>query len=314
LSRFRPPGRQRLSESLLRRLRGVCRRNRRSTGLADQARAASPRRLIVMFRTVRPDASARGKCAASSPAGIRDVPPEESAAELYARYAIRPVFTQRPAAIWRGVNPLELLAGGVSASAIPPRPSSEVLAASAGRAAGSLRLAVQYRKTRARQDVRIRALVEGGGGSNGFCRTGKRQRLSVRTSSYRRLPPRSASFRRPPGGPPRRLMGIILSGGVQTVDDGRRGACISPAGTALRPPKMAYRPDAPEASHVGSRFCRNRSSARAGGSGCRRGRREAGSAGIYVGFERLSLFAIRRQDPAPAINRFESVRTRAPAD
>ena len=204
--------------------------------LADQARR-SPRRLIVMFRTVRPDASPaemRGFLARR----IRDVPPEESAAELYARYAIDR-FSLSDRGYLAGVNPLELwLVAYLQRH--PAATKSEVLAASAAERQEAYAWLFNTGNTR-QQDVRIRALVE----EEAFERV--LQDWKRQGYPFGHLVPSLATAIGSSGDRPEALatlMGIILSGGVRqwTTDVERvHFAAGTPYDT-----EMAYRPDAPE--------------------------------------------------------------------
>jgi len=196
----------------------ACRRTMRSNRLAAQARAPSPRRLIVMFPLGACPRPQSRRCAISWPTGIHDVPPDESAAELYARYAPDRFFARQSRLSGRRQS-ARALADRVSAKRIPNATRSQ------GRRGQPLRNGSRpydwlFQDRRYSQAGRFasRGLVEEQALRPAFCRTG-----SGRAMRSAGLVPSLASAIGSSGDRPdslATLMGIILKRGRKTADDG----------------------------------------------------------------------------------------------
>jgi len=206
--------------------------------LADKA-GRSPRRLIVMFRSVRPDDSL-GQMRDFLARRIRDVPQEDSAARLYARYAADR-FSLADQGYLAGVHPLELwLVGYLQAH--PGASRAEVVAASAAQrqqAYAWLFRSGDSRDTR-RQDVRIQSLVE----QQAF--DGLLQDWKQQGYPFNHLVPSFATAIGSSGDRPdalAALMGIILNGGVKLPTSDVERIDFA-AGTPYET-DMAWRPQAP---------------------------------------------------------------------
>jgi membrane peptidoglycan carboxypeptidase len=204
--------------------------------LAVQARR-SPRRLIVMFRSVLPDASV-AQMRNFLTHRIHDVPPDESAAELYARYA-PDRFSLGNRGYLAGVNPLELWLVAYLQTH-PGATRSAVIAASAAERQEAYDWLFRTGATR-KQDVRIKGLVE----EQAFDRV--LQDWKRQGYAFGRLVPSLASAIGSSGDRPdslATLMGIILNGGVRqpTTDLERvHFAAGTPYDTEL-----AFRPETPQ--------------------------------------------------------------------
>jgi membrane peptidoglycan carboxypeptidase len=175
--------------------------------LAAQAHR-SPRRLIVMFRSVRPDASVADMREFLT-RRIHDVPTEESAAELYARYGIDK-FSLGNRGYLAGVNPLELWLVGYLQTH-PSATRSEVVAASAAERQQAYDWLFRTGATH-KQDVRIKGLVE----EQAFDRL--LQDWKRQGYVFNHLVPSLATAIGSSGDRPdalATLMGIILNGGVR---------------------------------------------------------------------------------------------------
>jgi membrane peptidoglycan carboxypeptidase len=204
--------------------------------LAERAHR-SPRRLIVMFRTVRPDASV-AQMRAFLAHKIHDVPSEQSAAELYDRYGIDK-FSLGNRGYLAGVNPLELWL--VSYLQLHPDATrSQVIAASGKERQDSYDWLFNTGSAH-KQDIRLKGLVE----EQAFDRVledWKRQGYP-----FGHLVPSLASAIGSSGDRPdalAALMGIILNDGVkQSTTDLERVHFAS--GTPYDT-EMAYRPESPE--------------------------------------------------------------------
>jgi membrane peptidoglycan carboxypeptidase len=204
--------------------------------LAERARR-SPRRLIVMFRSVRPDASV-AQMRAFLAHWIHDVPSEQSAAELYARYGIDK-FSLGNRGYLAGVNPLELwLVAYLQVH--PAATRSQVIAASSKERQEAYDWLFNTGSTH-KQDVRLKGLVE----EQAFDRL--LQDWKRQGYPFAHLVPSLASAIGSSGDRPdalATLMGIILNGGVKqsTIDLERvHFAAGTPYDT-----EMAYRPEMPE--------------------------------------------------------------------
>jgi membrane peptidoglycan carboxypeptidase len=204
--------------------------------LAAHARR-SPRRLIVMFRSVRPDASV-SEMRAFLAGKIHDVPPEQSAAELYARYGVDK-FSLGNRGYLAGVNPLELwLVAYLQLH--PDATRSQVIAASATERQQAYDWLFNTGNTR-KQDVRLKGLVE----EQAFDRL--LQDWKRQGYPFGHVVPSLASAIGSSGDRPESLatlMGIILNDGVrQSTTDLERVHFA--AGTPYDT-DMVYRPEAPE--------------------------------------------------------------------
>ncbi|HEX4585803.1 MAG TPA: transglycosylase domain-containing protein [Burkholderiaceae bacterium] len=197
----------------------------------------SPRRLIVMFRSVRPDASVadmRDFLARR----IRDVPTEQSAADLYARYGTDR-FSLDDRGFLAGVHPLELWLVAYLQHH-PKATRSQVIAASASERQQAYGWLFKTGNTH-KQDIRIKGLVE----EEAFDRV--LQDWKRQGYPFNHLVPSLATAIGSSGDRPEALstlMGIILNGGVKqpTTDLERlHFAAGTPYDT-----EMAYRPEAPE--------------------------------------------------------------------
>ena len=204
--------------------------------LADKARR-SPRRLIVMFRSVRPDASV-DEMRRFLGRRIHDVPSEESAAELYARYGVDK-FSLGNRGYLAGVNPLELWL--VAYLQLHPNPTrAQVIAASGTERQEAYDWLFNTNNTH-KQDVRLKGLVE----EQAFDRL--LQDWKRQGYPFNHVVPSLASAIGSSGDRPEALatlMGIILNEGVrQSTTDLERVHFA--AGTPYDT-QMAYRPETPE--------------------------------------------------------------------
>src|SRR6266478_2938334 len=219
--------RRRLPDSLLFLLRGP-----------DAGRGArSPRRLIVMFRTVRPDASVADLRDFLAPR-IHDVPSEQSAGELYARYG-PDKFSLGNRGYLAGVNPLELWLVAYLQTH-PDATRSQIIAASARERQESYDWLFRTGNTR-KQDVRIKGLVE----EQAFDRV--LQDWKRHGYPFSRLVPSLATAIGSSGDRPdalATLMGIVLNGGVKQSTTDLESVHFA-AGTPYDT-EMAYRPQAQE--------------------------------------------------------------------
>jgi len=204
--------------------------------LASRVRPA-PRRLVVMFRTVRPGDSV-AQMSSFLARHVRDVPSDQAAAQMHARYG-PDRFSLNDQGYLAGVNPLELWLVGFLQHH-PQATRAQVIAASAG--ARQQAYAWLFRTTKTRgQDVRIRGLIE----EDAFGRL--LQDWKRQGYPFGRLVPSLATAIGSSGDRPNALatlMGIILNDGVKqpTTDLERvRFAAGTPYDT-----EMAYRPGAPE--------------------------------------------------------------------
>jgi membrane peptidoglycan carboxypeptidase len=204
--------------------------------LADKARR-SPRRLIVMFRSVRPDASVADMRSFLA-RRIHDVPSEQSAAELYARYGIDK-FSLGNRGYLAGVNPLELWL--VSYLQLHPDATrNQAVAASVAERQQAYDWLLNTANTR-KQDVRLKGLVE----EQAFDRV--LQDWKRQGYPFGHLVPSLASAIGSSGDRPdalATLMGIILNDGVkQSTTDLERVHFA--AGTPYDT-EMVYRPETPD--------------------------------------------------------------------
>jgi membrane peptidoglycan carboxypeptidase len=204
--------------------------------LAGTVRPAT-RRLVVMFRTVRPDGTP-AQMRSFLQRHMRDVPDEAAAAQLYARYDPER-FSVSDRGFLVGVHPLELwLVAYLQRHPYASRP--QVLAASADERQQAYDWLFKTANVR-QQDERIRGLIE----EDAF----DRLLLDWKRQGYPfgRLVPSLATAIGSSGDRPNALatlMGIILNDGVKqsTTDLERvRFAADTPYDTEL-----AYRPDRPE--------------------------------------------------------------------
>jgi membrane peptidoglycan carboxypeptidase len=204
--------------------------------LAERARR-SPRRLIVMFRSVRPDASV-AQMREFLAHRIHDVPSEESAADLYGRYGIDK-FSLGNRGYLAGVHPLELwLVAYLQAH--PEATRSQVIAASAHERQESYDWLFRQTETR-KQDVRIKGLVE----EQAFDRL--LQDWKRQGYVFNHLVPSLASAIGSSGDRPdalATLMGIILNGGVKQSTTNLERVHFA-AGTPYDT-DMAFQPAPPE--------------------------------------------------------------------
>jgi membrane peptidoglycan carboxypeptidase len=204
--------------------------------LAARARR-SPRRLIVMFRSVRPDASV-GKMRDFLAHRIHDVPTEDSAAELYARYGIDK-FSLGNRGYLAGVNPLELWLVGYLQTH-PDATRAQAIAASAQARQDSYDWLFRTGATR-KQDVRIKGLVE----EQAFDRL--LQDWKRQGYVFNHLVPSLATTIGSSGDRPdalATLMGIILNGGVKQSTTNLERVHFA-AGTPYDT-ELAFRPADPE--------------------------------------------------------------------
>jgi membrane peptidoglycan carboxypeptidase len=204
--------------------------------LADKARR-SPRRLIVMFRSVRPDASVADMRSFLA-RRVHDVPSEESAADLYARYGVDK-FSLGNRGYLAGVNPLELwLVGYLQLH--PNATRAQVVAASATERQDSYDWLFNTNNTH-KQDVRLKGLVE----EQAFDRV--LQDWKRQGYPFNHVVPSLASAIGSSGDRPEALatlMGIILNDGVRqsTTDlEYLHFAAGTPYDTG-----MTFRPETPE--------------------------------------------------------------------
>ena len=197
-----------------------------------------PRRLAVVFRSVRPEASAsdlRDFLAARLPGAALD---EQDVAELYTKYAPK-LFSLSDRAYLAGVNPLELwLVAYLEAR--PGASRGAVMEAS-----GQIRQDAYswLFKTRSahKQDVRIRILLE----EDAFDRMAQDWRRQGYPFDH--LVPSLATAIGSSGDRPEalaRLMGIILNGGVKLPTTDLEAVHFA-AGTPYDT-QMTYRPEAAE--------------------------------------------------------------------
>ena len=204
--------------------------------LASRARR-SPRRLIVMFRTVRPDASVADLRDFLAPR-IHDVPSEQSAGELYARYG-PDKFSLGNRGYLAGVNPLELWLVAYLQTH-PDATRSQIIAASARERQESYDWLFRTGNTR-KQDVRIKGLVE----ERAFDRV--LQDWKRHGYPFSRLVPSLATAIGSSGDRPdalATLMGIVLNGGVKQSTTDLESVHFA-AGTPYDT-EMTYRPQAQE--------------------------------------------------------------------
>ncbi|TMH74373.1 MAG: glycosyl transferase family 51, partial [Betaproteobacteria bacterium] len=204
--------------------------------LASRARR-SPRRLIVMFRTVRPDASVADLRDFLAPR-IHDVPSEQSAGELYARYG-PDKFSLGNRGYLAGVNPLELWLVAYLQTH-PDATRSQIIAASARERQESYDWLFRTGNTR-KQDVRIKGLVE----EQAFDRV--LQDWKRHGYPFSRLVPSLATAIGSSGDRPdalATLMGIVLNRGVKQSTTDLESVHFA-AGTPYDT-EMAYRPQAQE--------------------------------------------------------------------
>jgi membrane peptidoglycan carboxypeptidase len=204
--------------------------------LADHARR-SPRRLVVMFRTVRPDGSVAlmreflGR-------HVHDVPPEQPAAQMHARYGADR-FSLADRGFLAGVHPLELWTVAYLQDH-PTATRAQVIAASSQERQQAYTWLFKSGNTR-KQDVRIRGLIE----EEAFDRLW--QDWKRQGYAFGRLVPSLATAIGSSGDRPDALgtlMGIILNDGVKqpTTDLERvHFAAGTPYDT-----EMAYLPEKPE--------------------------------------------------------------------
>jgi membrane peptidoglycan carboxypeptidase len=204
--------------------------------LAGDARR-SPRRLVVMFRTVRPEGTVADMRAFLA-RYVHDVPKEDPATTLYDRYGIDR-FGLADRGFLAGVHPLELWL--VSYLRSHPRATrSEVIAAGAGPRQQAYAWLLKSGNTH-RQDIRIKGLIE----EDAFERL--LQDWKRQGYAFGRLVPSLATAIGSSGDRPdalATLMGIILNDGVKqpTTDLERvHFAADTPYDTEL-----VYKAEAPE--------------------------------------------------------------------
>ena len=204
--------------------------------LADGARR-SPRRLVVMYRTVRPDASAAAMREFLA-RHVRDVPDEADAAAMYERYG-PDRFSLSDRGFLAGAHPLELwLVAYLQRH--PGASRSEAIAASSAERQQAYEWLFRAGQTR-KQDVRLKGLVE----EEAFGRL--LQDWKRQGYPFSRLVPSLATAIGSSGDRPdalATLMGIVLNGGVRkpTTDLERMHFA---AGTPYDT-EMAYRPPVSE--------------------------------------------------------------------
>jgi len=204
--------------------------------LASRVRP-TPRRLVVMFRTVRPDdsvAQMRGFLAQH----LHEVPPEATVAQMHARYGPGQ-FSLSDRGYLAGVNPLELWLVAYlqhHSDATPP----QVIAASSEERQQAYVWLFRTANTR-QQDARVQRLVEEDAFDH-LLQDWRRQGYP-----FARLVPSLATAIGSSGDRPdalATLMGIILNDGVrQSTTDIER--VLLAAGTPYHT-EMTYRPEAPE--------------------------------------------------------------------
>ncbi|HYM04835.1 MAG TPA: transglycosylase domain-containing protein [Stellaceae bacterium] len=198
----------------------------------------TPRRLAVVFRSVRPEASVsdlRDFLAARLPSGSLD---DDDVSELYVKYAPK-LFSLSDRAYLAGINPLELwLVAYLQAR--PGASRSQVMEASEQIRQDAYSWLFKTRNAH-KQDVRIRVLVE----EDAFDRM--LQDWRRQGYPFEHLVPSLATAIGSSGDRPEALaglMGIILNGGVKlpTTDlEAVRFAAGTPYETS-----MTYRPEEPE--------------------------------------------------------------------
>jgi membrane peptidoglycan carboxypeptidase len=196
---------------------------------------ASPRRLAVIFRSVRPEDSA-AQMHSFIALHVPEAPPASTAGELYAQFAPNR-FSLNDLGYIAGVNPLELWLVTYLYHH-PHVPRSQVIAASADQRQQAYAWLLKTGKTH-QQNVRIRELIEQDGFDQ-LLQDWKRQGYP-----FARLVPSLATVIGSSGDRPdalATLMGIILNDGVKqpTTDlEHVRFAADTPYET-----EMIYRPDA----------------------------------------------------------------------
>jgi membrane peptidoglycan carboxypeptidase len=204
--------------------------------LAGRVRPA-PRRLVVMFRAVRPDDSV-AQMRSFLARHMHDVPTEQTAAKMHARYGADR-FSLCDRGYLAGVNPLELWLVAYLQQH-PGATRLQVIAASADERQQAYAWLFKTANTR-KQDARIRGLIE----EDAFDRL--LQDWKRQGYPFGRLVPSLATAIGSSGDRPdalATLMGIILNGGVKqsTTDlEALRFAAGTPYDT-----EMTYRPEAPE--------------------------------------------------------------------
>jgi membrane peptidoglycan carboxypeptidase len=204
--------------------------------LAGHARR-SPRRLVVMFRTVRPEGSV-GEMRGFLARHVHDVPPEQAAVQMHARYGADR-FSLADRGFLAGVHPLELWLVAYLQSH-PAATRSQVITAGVQERQQAYAWLFKAGNTR-KQDVRIKGLIE----ENAFERL--LQDWKHQGYAFGHLVPSLATAIGSSGDRPdalATLMGIILNDGVRqpTTDIERvHFATSTPYDT-----EMAYRPEAPE--------------------------------------------------------------------
>ena len=197
----------------------------------------SPRRLIVMFRSVRPDASV-GDMRDFLRRKVHDVPTEGVAAELYARYGTDK-FSLGNRGYLAGVNPLELWLVQYLQTH-PDATRAQVIAAGAQARQDSYDWLFRTGATR-KQDVRIKGLVE----EQAFDRL--LQDWKRQGYVFNHLVPSLATTIGSSGDRPdalATLMGIILNGGVKQSTTNLERVHFA-AGTPYDT-ELAFRPATPE--------------------------------------------------------------------
>ena len=195
------------------------------------------RRLVVMFRSVRPDGSVE-QMKAFLAQHLRDLPPQATAEELHARYGPdRLSLSDR--GYLAGVNPLELWVVAYLQHH-PEATRAQVLAASSGERQQAYGWLFRTANSR-QQDLRIRRLIEEDAFDH-LLQDWKRQGYP-----FGRLVPSLATAIGSSGDRPdalAALMGIILNDGVrQPTTDLER--VVLAASTPYQT-EMIYRPEAPE--------------------------------------------------------------------
>ncbi len=204
--------------------------------LAGHARR-SPRRLVVMFRTVRPDGSVT-QMREFLAHHVHDVPPDQAAAQMHARYGADR-FTLADRGFLAGVHPLELW----TVAYLQDHPNAtrmQVIGAGVQERQQAYTWLFKTGNTR-KQDVRIKGLIE----EDAFDRLW--QDWKRQGYAFGRLVPSLATAIGSSGDRPdalATLMGIILNDGVKqpTTDLERvHFAAGTPYDT-----EMAYWPEKPE--------------------------------------------------------------------
>jgi membrane peptidoglycan carboxypeptidase len=257
--------------------------------LADRARA-TPRQLVVMFRSVRPDESV-AQMRTFLTHHLRDVP-EPMAAEMHARYG-PDRFSLTDRGYLAGVNPLELWLVAYLQQH-PEATRAQVIAASSDQRQQAYAWLFRTANTR-QQDLRIRQLIEEDAFDQ-LLQDWKRQGYP-----FGRLVPSLGTALGSSGDRPdalAALMGIILNDGVrQSTTDLER---VLLAASTPYDTEMIYRPEAPQrvmSAQVAATLRRALTGVVATGTGAR-------VRGVYVGSDGRPLSIGGKTGTGD--NRFES--------